>query len=61
MKYSRQNKLKGLAESYYDSSSMARGMKKIFEWRKNMGKWKYLVAILSVIGIGAFLYLIYAP
>ena len=59
MEYSRQGKLKGLAESYYSSSSMARGMKKIFDWRKNLGKWRYFIAVLSAVALFLFFYLVY--
>jgi len=59
MEYSRQKKLEGLAESYYESSSMARGMKKIFDWRNSLGKWRYLIAVLSAMAFFLYFYLIY--
>jgi len=48
MEYSRQGKLKGLAESYYNSYAMARGMKRIFEWRDRLGFWKYFLRIVAI-------------
>jgi glycerol-3-phosphate acyltransferase PlsY len=60
MEYSRQGKLEELAKSYYDSSSMARGIKKIMDWRNNLGRWKYPLAILAVILSIAVFYLVYS-
>jgi glycerol-3-phosphate acyltransferase PlsY len=59
MQYSRQGRLKGLAESYYNSSAMARGMKRIFDWRNNLGKWRYPIAILSAMALFTFFYVVY--
>jgi hypothetical protein len=60
MEYSHRGKLDELAKSYYDSSSMARGIKKIMDWRNNLGKWKYPLAIVAVILSIAVFYLVYA-
>ena len=46
--------MKGLAESYYTSLSMPRGMK-IFNWRKNLGKWRYLIAVPLAVALFLFL------
>ena len=59
MEYSRQGKLQGLAESYYNSYSMARGMKKIFSWRDNLGFWKYLIRIIMLVIFFLFFGLLY--
>jgi glycerol-3-phosphate acyltransferase PlsY len=47
--YARQGKLEALGKSYYDSSSMARGMKKIMDWRNSLGNWKYVLAVASIV------------
>lgn len=60
MDYSRKGKLKGLAETYYESSSMARGMKKIFDWKNSLGKWRYLTGLIATISFLAIFYLVYA-
>jgi glycerol-3-phosphate acyltransferase PlsY len=57
--FSRMGKKDALGKTYYESSAMARGMKKIMDRRNNLGKWKYLVAIIvTLISILAF-YLAY--
>jgi glycerol-3-phosphate acyltransferase PlsY len=60
LEYSHMGKLDELAKSYYDSSSMARGIKKIMDWRNNLGKWRYPLAIVAVILSIAVFYLVYA-
>jgi glycerol-3-phosphate acyltransferase PlsY len=59
MEYSRQGKLEGLAKSYYDSYAMARGMKKIFTWKENLGSWKYLIMFLMLVIFFLFFGLLY--
>jgi glycerol-3-phosphate acyltransferase PlsY len=49
LEYSRQGKLDSLGKSYYDSSSMARGMKKIMDRRNNLGKWKHVLAVAAIV------------
>jgi len=56
MEYSRKGKLKGFAETYCSSPSMARGIKKIFGRRNNLGKWRYLLGFVSTI---AFLFIFF--
>jgi glycerol-3-phosphate acyltransferase PlsY len=59
MEYSRQGKLEALGKSYYDSSSMARGMKKLMDWRNGLEKRKYVLAIIAIILFFAVFYLEY--
>jgi hypothetical protein len=59
MEYSRQGKLEGLAKSYYDSYAMARGMKKIFKWKENLGYWKYLIMFIMLVIFFLFFGLLY--
>ena len=59
LEFSRQGKKDALGNTYYESSSMARGMKKIMDWRNNLGKWKYLLAIMAAAASIAIFYLIY--
>jgi acyl phosphate:glycerol-3-phosphate acyltransferase len=47
--YTSQGKVEALGRSYYESSSMARGMKKIMDRRNSLGKWKYVLSVVSVI------------
>jgi glycerol-3-phosphate acyltransferase PlsY len=49
IEYSRQGKLDSLGKSYYDSSSMARGMKKIMDRRNSLGKWKHVISVASIV------------
>jgi hypothetical protein len=58
--YSRQGKLDSLGKSYYDSSSMARGMKKIKDRRRNnLGKWKHVLAVAALVLFTMVYYLEY--
>jgi acyl phosphate:glycerol-3-phosphate acyltransferase len=49
IEYSRQGKLEALGKSYYDSSSMARGMKKIMDRRNSLGKWKHVLTVSAIV------------
>ena len=59
IEYSKKDKLKGLAETYYSSSPMARGIKKIFDWRNNLGKWKFLLAVIATFILFFVFFLVY--
>jgi glycerol-3-phosphate acyltransferase PlsY len=59
IEYSKKGKLKGLAETYYSSSPMARGIKKIFDWRNNLGKWKFLLALIATFILFFIFFLVY--
>jgi len=41
--------VEALGKSYYESSSMARGMKKIMDRRNSLGKWKYVLSVASFV------------
>ena len=57
--YARQGKVEALGKSYYESSSMARGMKKIMDRRNSLGKWKYVLSVASFVLFIMIFYLEY--
>ena len=59
IEYSKKGKLKGFGETYYSSSPMARGIKKIFDWRNNLGKWKFLLALIATLTLFFVFFLVY--
>lgn len=59
MEFSRQGKKDSLGKTYYESSAMARGMKKIMDRRNNLGRWKYVVAVVVAVASVAVFYLGY--
>ena len=57
--YSHQGKLEALGRTFYDSSAMTRGIRRIMDWRNSLGKWKFLLGLAATIVLVFAFFLIY--